>query len=91
MKLLHMITGDPQRTPNFVMFGNPDYFFLTSGTPDFVVNPGFSWNHGGVDPKINRTFLAMAGPGVAQLGVQRRRLVRPHRHSSDHAAAHRTH
>jgi hypothetical protein len=70
MKLLHMITGDPQRTPDFVMFGNPDFFFLTSGTPDFAVNPGFAWNHGGVDPKINRTFLAMAGPGVAQLGVQ---------------------
>ena len=70
MKLLHMVTGDPQRTPNFVMFGNPDYFFQTSGSPDFVVNPAFSWNHGGVDPAINRTFLGLVGPGVAQQGIQ---------------------
>jgi hypothetical protein len=40
MKLLHMVTGDPQRTPSFVMFGNPDFFFQTSGSPDFAVNPG---------------------------------------------------
>jgi hypothetical protein len=70
MKLLHMITGDPQRTPNFVMFGNPDYFFLTSGSPTFVVDPGFAWNHGGVDPKVNRTFLGLVGPGVTKQGVQ---------------------
>jgi hypothetical protein len=70
LKLLHMVTGDPQRTPNFVMFGNPDYFFLTFGSPNFVIDPGFAWNHGGVDPKINTTFLGLVGPGVARLGVQ---------------------
>lgn len=70
MKLLHMVTGDPQRTPDFVMFGNPDYFFVTSGTPTFVVDPGFAWNHGGVDRKINTTFLGLVGPGVANQGVQ---------------------
>lgn len=69
LKLLHMVTGDPQRTPTFVMFGNPDYYFQTSGTPDFVENPGYAWNHGGVDPKINRTFLGMVGPGVEHHGV----------------------
>jgi hypothetical protein len=69
MKLLHMITGDPQRTPTFVLFGNPDYFFLTSGTPDVVEDPGFAWNHGGVDPKINTTWLGMVGPGVRNAGV----------------------
>jgi hypothetical protein len=26
--LLHMITADPNRTPNFILFANPDYFFL---------------------------------------------------------------
>jgi hypothetical protein len=31
--LLHMITSDPQRTPTFVMFSNPDYFLTDSGTP----------------------------------------------------------
>jgi hypothetical protein len=69
MNLLHMITGDPQRTPTFVLFGNPDYFFQTSGTPDVQEAPGFAWNHGGVDPKINTTWLAMVGPGVRHQGV----------------------
>jgi hypothetical protein len=67
-KMLHMITGDPQRTPNFIMFGNPDYFFQTSG-PDYVEDPGFAWNHGGVDPKINRTWLGVVGPGVRNEGL----------------------
>jgi hypothetical protein len=70
MKLLHMVTGDPQRTPSFVMFGNPDFFFQTSGTPDFALGPGFAWNHGGVAPEINTTFLGLVGPGVDQEGVQ---------------------
>lgn len=29
MKLLHMITADPKRTPTFVLFANPD-FWLSS-------------------------------------------------------------
>jgi hypothetical protein len=69
LKLLHMVTGDPQRTPTFVMFGNPDYYFQTTGAVDFVENPGFAWNHGGVDPKINRTWLGMVGPGVLNKGI----------------------
>jgi hypothetical protein len=72
MKLLHMITGDPLRTPSFVMFGDPDYFFQTfvpSGSPNVGVNPGFAWNHGGVAPEINNTFLGLAGPGVRNHGV----------------------
>jgi hypothetical protein len=69
LKLLHMITGDPLRTPTFVMFGDPDYFFQTFGSPNVVVNPGFAWNHGGVAPEINTTFLAFAGPGVQNNGV----------------------
>jgi hypothetical protein len=69
LKLLHMVTGDPQRTPTFVMFGNPDYYFQTSGTPDFVENPGYAWNHGGIDHKVNTTWLGMVGPGVAHHGI----------------------
>lgn len=69
LKLLHMVTGDPQRTPTFVMFGNPDYYFQTSGTPDFVENPGYAWNHGGVDHKVNTTWLGMVGPGVEHHGI----------------------
>ena len=63
---LFVITADegaPQRTPTFVLFGNPDYYFQTTGTPDFVENPGFAWNHGGLDHKVNTTFLGMVGPG----------------------------
>ena len=71
MGLLHMITADPLRTPSFIMFGDPDYFFQTSG-PDAVEDPGFAWNHGGVDPKINVTFLGLVGPGVRRDGVTNR-------------------
>ena len=30
MKLLHMVTSSPARTPSLTMFGDPDYFFQTS-------------------------------------------------------------
>jgi hypothetical protein len=72
MKLLHMVTADPLRTPTFVLFGNPDYFFQTfvpSGSPNVGVNPGFAWNHGGAEPEIIKTFLGLAGPGVKNSGI----------------------
>jgi outer membrane murein-binding lipoprotein Lpp len=31
LALLHMITSDPNRTPSFILFGNPDYFLSASG------------------------------------------------------------
>jgi hypothetical protein len=68
LRLLHMVTGDPQRTPSFVMFGNPDYFFVTSG-PDLLENPTFAWNHGGINPEITTTWLGLVGPGVTNAGV----------------------
>jgi len=68
LRLLHMITADPLRTPTFVMFADPDYFFQTFGV-DVRVNPGFAWNHGGVAPEINNTWLGIAGPGVKVKGV----------------------
>jgi hypothetical protein len=67
-KLLHMVTADPSRTPTFTMFANPDYFFLTFG-PDASENPGFAWNHGGVAPEINNTWLGLVGPGVKVKGI----------------------
>jgi hypothetical protein len=73
LKLLHMITGDPLRTPTFVMFGDPDYYFQTfvpKGAPNVGVNPGFAWNHGGVAPEINNTWLGLAGPGVKVKGIE---------------------
>jgi arylsulfatase A-like enzyme len=68
LKLLHMVTGDPQRTPSFIMFGNPDWYFTLSG-PDAVEAPGYAWNHGGIDPEIVTTFLGLAGPGVKNSGI----------------------
>lgn len=73
LKLLHMVTGDPQRTPSFVMFGNPDYFHLTGApncsSPCVSQGNGFAWNHGGIDKEIVTTFLGLVGPGVRNKGV----------------------
>src|SRR4029077_18387885 len=68
LRLLHMSTSDPLRTTTLVMFADPDYFFQTFGV-DVRVNPGFAWNHGGVAPEINNTWLGIAGPGVKVKGV----------------------
>jgi hypothetical protein len=69
MQNLHMVTGDPFRTPTFIYFGNPDYFFQTFGTPDFLQNPAFAWQHGDFQPEIVTSFLGLVGPGVKHLGV----------------------
>jgi hypothetical protein len=79
--LLHMITADPNRTPNFILFANPDYFFSTSGmtppplcTPTnnaascFAEGPGFAWNHGVFQNQVTHTWLGMVGPGVLNKG-----------------------
>jgi len=66
MGLLHMITDDPARTPTFTMFGDPDYFFSSFGSNSPVVDPGFAWNHGGIQPEIAQTWLGLVGPGVLQ-------------------------
>ncbi len=73
MKLLHMITADPARTPTFTWFAKPDYFVF-AGAPN-CTNPcvqeqfGFAWNHGDVTPDITTTWLGMVGPGVDQAGI----------------------
>jgi hypothetical protein len=69
MKLLHMITADPQRTPSFVMFGNPDYFFQTSGSPAIAENPSFAYNHGGIQPEITTVWAGFVGPGINNRGI----------------------
>ena len=70
LRLLHMVTADPLRTPTFVVFARPDYFLGTTGcTPACVrLDDGFAWNHGGIAPEINTTWLGLAGPGVRKLG-----------------------
>ena len=75
MKLLHMITASPARTPTLTMFGNENYFFETGNnngcaTPTDIVceAPGFAWNHGDFQKDITRAWVAMVGPGVRRLG-----------------------
>jgi len=75
MQLLHMVTASPARTPSLTMFGNDNYFFETGGggacatqTDCVFVGSGFAWNHGDFQKQITRTWVAMVGPGVQQLG-----------------------
>ena len=75
MKLLHMVTASPARTPSLTMFGDDNYFFFT-GKGGACVNQsdcvseetGFAWNHGDFQQDITRSWAGMAGPGVKQLG-----------------------
>jgi hypothetical protein len=72
MAAIHMITADAQRTPNYIMFGNPDYFFegTISGCTGCTLqeSPSFAWNHGGYEPEIYTTWVGLVGPGVANVG-----------------------
>lgn len=73
MKLLHMVTADPNRTPTFTLFAKPDYYIATGdpncNKPCVALNPKFAWNHGDLAPDINVTWLGLVGPGVAARGV----------------------
>ncbi|HEX6555254.1 MAG TPA: hypothetical protein VF026_20995 [Ktedonobacteraceae bacterium] len=73
MKLLHMITADPARTPTLTMFADPNYFLFAGApncnSPCVTQNPGFAWNHGDVAPDINTTWLGIVGPGIRGQGV----------------------
>jgi len=75
--LLHMITGDPRRTPSFIMFANPNYFLdaTSSSCPPGAAQPGCvaqfqgdAYNHGDVGEDINRTWIGFVGPGVRSIG-----------------------
>jgi arylsulfatase A-like enzyme len=75
MKLLHMVTASPARTPTLTMFGNDNYFFQNASGGACVtqsdcifVGPNFAWNHGDFQRDITRTWVAMVGPGVQRLG-----------------------
>jgi len=78
LKALHMITGDPYRTPNFVMFGNLNYYFEGANCSGertsclILQEPGYAWNHGGVAREINTTWVGFVGPGVRNSGVDYR-------------------
>ena len=73
LKLLHMVTDDPARTPTFVMFADSNYFLFAGAqncnSPCVSVNPSFAWNHGDVQSDIVTTWLGLVGPGVQSRGV----------------------
>ena len=73
MKLLHMVTADPARTPTLTMFADPNYFLFVGApnctSPCVTENPAFAWNHGDVQSDISTTWLGMVGPGVQRNGV----------------------
>jgi len=73
MKILHMITADPARTPNLVMFADPDYFLFAGApncnSPCVTEQPGFAWNHGDVQADITTTWLGLVGPGIRDDGI----------------------
>jgi len=73
MKLLHMVTADPARTPTVTMFAKPDYYVSTGApncsSPCVSVGPSYAWIHGDLSPDINVTWLGLVGPGVRKVGV----------------------
>jgi hypothetical protein len=75
LKILHMVTGDPKRTPSVVLFANPEFWLESDpticGTSVTFCEPagGDAWNHGTVGSQINTTWLGMVGPGVEHLGI----------------------
>ena len=73
MRILHMVTADPARTPTFTLFADPNYFLFAAApncnSPCVTEVPGFAWNHGDVQSDIVTTWLGMVGPGVTNLGI----------------------
>ena len=75
MKLLHMVTASPARTPTFTMFGDDNYFFQNGSSTScaqasdcIFVTSSFAWNHGDFQRDITRSWFGLAGPGVRRLG-----------------------
>lgn len=75
MKILHMVTSSPARTPTFTMFGDDNYFFQNGSSTScaqasdcIFVTSGFAWNHGDFQRDITRSWFGLAGPGVQRLG-----------------------
>ncbi len=75
-RALHMVNADPQRTPNFSLFANPDCFLTNSDSacPDAAnkaatcVDYHFAWSHGDATEDIGHTWLGLVGPGVRHTG-----------------------
>ena len=72
---LHMVTADPNRTPTYTLFADPDWFFFATGGPvcalqsDCALIPArtsqsFAWNHGDIQEEIATTWVGYVGPGI---------------------------
>jgi len=73
-EFLHMVTADPNRTPTFIMFADPDFFlsatYPPNGTPAPCVplpacsfeDKGFAWNHGDFQRQITKPGSPWSGP-----------------------------
>jgi hypothetical protein len=74
MGLLHMVSADPTRTPNLILFADPA-FHLASGPAAcgssgcLTVDPRSPYNRGSLGADVATTWLALAGPGVARRGL----------------------
>ncbi|MCA1647722.1 MAG: hypothetical protein LC797_20430 [Chloroflexi bacterium] len=75
LRLLHMVTGDPLRTPTLVLFNDANYYGFTAAAecerPCVALSPGSAWNHGSFQSDMTTTWLGLAGPGVRRSGVDR--------------------
>ena len=69
MKLLHMVSGDPLRTPTVVSWNESNAWVQTGNGTPVSINPAFAWVHGGIQPEIAQTWLGLVGPGVKQGGL----------------------
>ncbi len=69
MKLLHMVSGDPLRTPTVVSWNEPNAWVQTGNGTAVSINPAFAWMHGGIQPEIAQTWLGFVGPGVKKGGI----------------------
>ena len=78
LSMLHMVTGDPLRTPTMVGFDYDDFYAgkgaVTPSLPGcsgqaVCTSPSFAWNHGGNTAVVRQTWSGMVGPGVNVTGV----------------------
>jgi hypothetical protein len=73
LRLLHMTAGDAARVPSLVLFASPGYFVASGPAscagPCVTVDGQSAYDHGGVDPAVNTTWFALAGPGVSRKGL----------------------
>jgi hypothetical protein len=83
--ILHMVTSDPERTPTFTDFANPDLYVQTSssgscptasssetavtGEPCVLIDPQYAWDHGDDAPEITTNWVGFVGPGVRNAGT----------------------